>query len=81
MLRHYDSTARPSMFASHLALMILESLHRRIAYLRGDQVITVTNAARAAGIKPNVMLNHARRQVVPAFRERGVWKIGITDAQ
>jgi Fic family protein len=77
MLRQYDLTGKSTLFESHLALMMLESLHRRIAYLRGAQIGTVPDVARAIGMKPNVMLNQARRQVIPAFRERGVWKIEI----
>ena len=54
---------------------MLESLHRRIAYLRGADVRRATEVARLRGIPANVFLNHARRQVIPAFRERGVWKV------
>lgn len=76
MLRQYDLTGKSTLFESHLSTMILESLHRRITYLRGARIDTVSEVARAVGIKPNVMLNQSRRQVIPAFRERGVWKIG-----
>jgi Fic family protein len=75
MLRQYDLTGKSTLFESHLSAMILESLHRRITYLRGARIDTVSEVARAVGIKPNVMLNQSRRQVIPAFRERGVWKI------
>jgi Fic family protein len=75
MLRQYDQTGKSTLFESHLCGMMLESLHRRITYLRGVQIDTVSEVARAVGIKPNVMLNQSRRQVIPAFRERGVWKI------
>jgi Fic/DOC family len=75
MLRQYDLTGKATLFEAHLASMILESLHRRVTYLRGAQIDTVSEVARGAGIKPNVMLNQSRRQVIPAFRERGVWKI------
>jgi hypothetical protein len=56
-------------------LLMLESLHRRIAYLEGRDVKKVTDVARLRSISSNVLLNQARRQVVPAFRERGMWKI------
>jgi Fic family protein len=75
MLRQYDQTGKSTLFESHLCGMMLESLHRRITYLRGVRIDTVSEVARAVGIKPNVMLNQSRRQVIPAFRERGVWKI------
>jgi Fic family protein len=76
MLRAYDATSNVKPFENHLVLLMLEALHRRIAYLSGQTIRTVTDAARAAGTPTNTMLNQARRQVIPAFRERGVWKIG-----
>ena len=75
MLRQYDLTGKITLFEAHLCALMLESLHRRITYLRGTPIDTVSQVARTLGIKPNVMLNQSRRQVIPAFRERGVWKI------
>jgi hypothetical protein len=36
--------------------------------------------ARRTGATVNSLLNQARRQTIPAFRERGVWKIGLDGA-
>ena len=59
---------------------MLESLHRRIAFLAGLTVHTVTDEARRTGVRANSLLNQARRQTIPAFRERGIWKIGVDDS-
>lgn len=75
MLRRYDVRDETKPFEAYLVLLMLESLHRRIAYLRGVDVRPATEVARERTISTNVFLNHARRQVIPAFRERGVWKI------
>ncbi len=75
MLRQYDASENTKPFESHLVLLMLESLHRRIAYLRGATIQKGTTVARARGVASNVFLNHARRQTIPAFRERGVWMI------
>lgn len=58
-----------------LALALAESLHKRIAYLRGDTIITLSDYARMSSISASALSNAARRQNIPAFRERGVWKI------
>jgi hypothetical protein len=58
-----------------LALAVQESLQRRLAYLRGDKIVTLASNARDAGLSVNAQLNAARRQTIPAFRERGVWMI------
>lgn len=75
MLREFDTAGKVKPFGQHLALLMLESMHRRIAYLKGVDIIAVKEIARASGIRPNSLLNQAARQSIPAFRERGVWKL------
>jgi Fic family protein len=75
-LRTYDTTGNVKPFEDHLIVLMLESLNRRITYLNGETISTVVDVARSQGIPTNTMLNQARRQLIPAFRERGVWKIG-----
>jgi Fic family protein len=85
MLRQYDTTGKSTLFEKHLTTLMLESLHRRSAYLRGAEVVTVAAFAKVSGVGLNGLLNFARRQTIPAFRERGVWKIAgdypISDQQ
>jgi Fic family protein len=59
-----------------IALALVESLHKRLAYLRGLQIIRLGDLAKETGESVNALLNAARRQTIPAFREKGVWKIG-----
>ena len=54
---------------------LTESLHKRLAYLRGREIIAATDYAKSLGKPAPVILNLARRQRIPAFREKGVWKI------
>jgi Fic family protein len=75
MLRQFDLRSNAKPFENHLILLMLESLHRRIAYLEGRTIQLATEVARSQDIKTNVLLNQARRQIIPAFRERGVWKL------
>jgi Fic family protein len=77
MLRRYDADGTTKPFEDHLVALMLESLHRRIAYLEGVTIRPVVEAARLRNVSPASLLNKARRQSIPAFRERGVWKIGI----
>lgn len=58
-------------------LGLLESLHKRLAYLESKNIINLTEHARNENIKSNILLNKAKRQTIPAFREKGVWKIGV----
>ncbi len=58
-----------------ISLALMESLHKRIAYLKGLKIITLTDYAKKIGKTSPAILNAANRQTIPAFRERGVWKI------
>lgn len=60
-----------------LYLALAESLHKRLSYLRGDTIITLSEYAATKGIISPIAFNKARRQTIPAFREKGVWKIGM----
>jgi Fic family protein len=77
MLRRYDTDGTTKSFEDHLVTLMLESLHRRNAYLDGLTIRPVVEAARLRNVAPSALLNQARRQSIPAFRERGIWKIGI----
>jgi Fic family protein len=59
-----------------LALALIESLHKRVAYLKGLQIVRLSDYAKDTDESINTLLNAARRQTIPAFREKGVWKMG-----
>lgn len=65
---------KPMQYVLYLALA--ESLHKRIAYLRGEEIMELSEFAKKSAISIHTLLNKARRQTIPAFREKGVWKIG-----
>lgn len=56
-------------------LALLESFHKRITYLKGDIILTLTEFAQKNNKVTSAILNAAKRQTIPAFREKGVWKI------
>jgi len=58
-----------------LSLALLESLHKRIAYLKGEKIVKLSEYAESVNEKTSILLNKAKRQTIPAFREKGVWKI------
>ncbi|KKU76967.1 MAG: hypothetical protein UY03_C0023G0034 [Parcubacteria group bacterium GW2011_GWA2_47_64] len=59
-----------------VSLALMESLHKRITYLKGDKVIRLSEYAKKRGASAPAVTNAARRQNISAFREKGVWKIG-----
>lgn len=58
-----------------LALLLLESLHKRIALITSRRVLPLADWARTRGIRGSVATNKAKRQTIPAFRMRGRWMI------
>lgn len=81
--KYYDSfnvyrnkkSIKPFLVILYRALT--ESLHKRLTYLRGQKVVTVAEYSLILKKPTPVLLNSAKRQLIPAFRERGVWKIGV----
>lgn len=58
-----------------ISLGLMESLHKRITYLKGDKVIRLSEFTKKHGKSAPALTNAAHRQNIPAFREKGVWKI------
>lgn len=58
-----------------VTLALMESMHKRIAYMQGGDIITLSLYARNRDISPSGVSNAARYQTIPAFREKGIWKI------
>ena len=60
-----------------IILSLMESLHKRITYLKGLHIISLSAYAKKKHKPLSHLLNAAKRQTIPAFREKGIWKIGI----
>jgi Fic family protein len=74
--QEYERNKKTAIMEKLIALQTQESLHKRIAYLKGDDVVTVADYAKQNNLNFVGLLNSARRQTIPAFREKGKWSIG-----
>jgi len=74
--RDYNDSKNTKTMEKIIVLASLESLHKRISYLKGESIIYLSEYAKSSEKSLNSLINLARRQTIPAFRERGVWKIG-----
>ncbi len=59
-----------------IGLALMESMHKRIAYMKGQEIIHLSEHVKNHKKSAPAVFNAARRQNIPAFREKGVWKIG-----
>jgi Fic family protein len=62
-------------FSDYLYLALSESLNKRLAYLRGNEIVKLSEYAKNNQISAALITNAAKRQTVPAFRQEGVWRI------
>jgi len=74
--RQYNDNGNQKPMQYVIYLSLSESLHKRIAYLEGVKIIELSEFAKKSNVSIHTLLNKARRQTIPAFREKGVWKIG-----
>lgn len=74
--RNYQNNRNIESMERIILMTLIESLHKRIAYLHGDEIIWLDTCARGDKKRYTVLMNGAKRQSLPAFRERGKWKIG-----
>lgn len=56
---------------------LMQSYHKRLTYLEGKKIISLTNFAKQQKSSHSNLLNKANRQTIEAFLEKGVWKIGV----
>ncbi len=71
----YQSTLKFGGFTELFALLLQETLHKRITLLTAKKVIPLSVWASQNNIKANVAANKAKRQTIPAFRLREKWMI------
>lgn len=75
LFTQYQSTMKFGGFTELFALLLQESLHKRITILTAKNIIPLSFWASQKGVKPNIAANKAKRQTIPAFRMREKWMI------
>ena len=71
----YQSTLKFGGFTQLFALLLQETLNKRITLLTAKKIIPLSIWASQNNIKANVAANKAKRQTIPAFRLREKWMI------
>lgn len=73
----YNDSKRVKIMTKIIGKALTESLHKRLAYLKGFKIIKLSEYAKINGFTGSSLFNSAKKQTIPAFREKGVWKIGV----
>jgi len=74
--REYKSKGKSETFEKMLLLALLESFHKRLAYLKKQKIISLSEWVRSNGASPSATYNAAKRQSLAAFRQNEIWMIG-----
>jgi len=75
--REFDETGKTEKMENIVALALTNSYHKRVAYLEGKHIVKLSDYAKTQKTSYSNLLNKAKRQTIPAFLEKGVWKIGV----
>lgn len=75
--REFDKEGKTNIMEGIVAQALSSSYHKRLAYLEGKKIYTLSDYAKRETISHANLNNKAQRQTIEAFREKGVWKIGV----
>jgi len=75
--QEFDKSNTTHIMEEIVGKALMQSYHKRLAYLEGKKIILLTEYAKQQKISHSNLLNKANRQTVETFLEKGVWKIGV----
>ncbi len=75
--KDFDSSGKTEIMEDIVGKALTNSYYKRLAYLEGKKIIPLVRYAKESNISHSNLINKATRQTIPAFIEKGVWKIGI----
>jgi Fic family protein len=73
--KEYEAKNSTKVMEEIVGRALTNSYHKRLAYLEGKTIVTLNEYAKQYKLSYSNLLNKAGRQTIPAFLEKGVWKI------
>ncbi len=73
----FDNQQKTSSMEEIIGKALTNSYHKRLAYLEGKEILTLTEYAKRKNISHSNLINKAHRQTIEAFLEKGTWKIAL----
>ncbi len=74
--KEFDEGGKTKIMEEIVGKAIANSFHKRIAYLERKDILSLADYAKKENLSYPNLLNKAKRQSIPAFLEKGKWKIG-----
>lgn len=75
--KEFDEKAKTTIMEVMVGKALTNSYHKRLAYLEGKTIITLSDYAKNNKLSHSNLINKANRQTIEAFLEKDIWKIGI----
>ena len=75
--REFDKDGSTGIMEEIVGRALTNSYHKRLSYLEGSEIVTLSDYAKKFRKSHSNLLNKAGRQTIEAFLEKGTWKIGI----
>ncbi|MDO8512658.1 MAG: Fic family protein [bacterium] len=72
----YDEKGATDIMEEIVGKALTNSYHKRLAYLEGKKIISLSEHAKNNKISHANLINKANRQTIEAFLEKNIWKIG-----
>ena len=77
--KEFEKSGKTGIMEEIVGRALANSYHKRLACLERKTVITLNEYAKRNKLSYSNLLNKANRQTIPAFLEKGVWKIASED--
>jgi Fic family protein len=74
--KEFDGKGTTAIMEEIVGKALTNSYHKRLAYLEGKKILTLSEYAKNNKLSHSNLINKAGRQTIEAFLEKGVWKIG-----
>jgi Fic family protein len=75
--REFDEKGITAVMEEITAKALTNSYYKRLAYLEGKKIITLSEYSKSNKLSHSNLINKANRQTIEAFLEKNIWKIGI----
>ncbi len=73
----FDHKGMTHLMEELVGRALTNSYHKRLAYLEGKKILTLSDYAKRSKLSHSSLINKANRQTIEAFLERNIWKIGV----
>lgn len=75
--KEFDEKGATVVMEEIVGKALTNSYHKRLTYLEGKKIITLTDYAKNNKLSHSNLINKANRQTIEAFLEKNIWKIGV----